>query len=173
LRLRGDGPSIESQVRQAFAGTDPNLTVRSVRTMQEQVAANFDQERTVAQLSALLALLALLLAAVGLYGVTAYTVAVRTGEIGIRMALGAKPKDIVRSVLRSAFLQVAIGLAAGIPIAIGAGKLLSSQLYEVHGYDPVVLAIAVLALAFCAFLASIIPASRAAAVDPVQAMRVE
>jgi predicted permease len=173
LRVRGTGPSLEPQVRKALANIDPNLTVTLFRTMQEQVNANFDQKRTVTQLSALLALLALLLAAVGLYGVTAYTVAVRTPEIGIRVALGAKPGDIVKGVLRRAFLQVAIGLILGIPVAIAAGRLMSSQLYQVHSYDPLVLAAAVLALAFCAFLASIIPARRAAAVDPVQAMRLE
>lgn len=141
--------------------------------MREQVSANFDQERMVAQLTALLALLALVLAAVGLYGVTAYAVAVRTSEIGIRMALGAKPADIVRGVLSSAFFQVAIGLALGVPVAIGAGRLISSQLYEVRSWDPAVLAGAVAALAGCAFLASIFPAQRAAAIDPVEAMRTE
>jgi ABC-type antimicrobial peptide transport system permease subunit len=124
-------------------------------------------------MAGLLALLALVLAAVGLYGVTAYAVAVRTGEIGVRMALGAKPADIVRSVLGNAFFQVAIGLALGVPIAIGAGRLMSSELYQVSSYDPLVLTVAILALAFCALLASIIPAQRAATIDPVQAMRTE
>lgn len=173
LRLRGDARNIEGQVRKALAEADPNLTVLSVRTMREQVDSNFDQERTVAQLSGLLALLALLLAGVGLYGVTAYTVAVRTSEIGIRMALGARPADVVRSVLASAFGQVAIGLALGIPVAIGAGRLMASRLYEVRSYDPLSLATAVLVLGACAFVASIIPARRAAAIDPVQAMRTE
>jgi len=173
LRLHGDGHNIEGQVRKVLADIDPNLTVLSIQTMRQQVDANFDRGRTVAQMSGLLALLALVLAAVGLYGVTAYAVAVRTSEIGVRVALGAKPADIVRGVLASAFLQVAIGLALGVPIAIGAGRLMSSQLYEVRSYDPLALAIAILALALCAFLASIIPAQRAAAVDPVQAMRTE
>jgi ABC-type antimicrobial peptide transport system permease subunit len=124
-------------------------------------------------MAGLLALLALVLAAVGLYGVTASAVAVRTGEIGVRMALGAKPADIVRSVLGNAFFQIAIGLALGVPIAIGAGRLMSSELYQVSSYDPLVLTVAILALAFCALLASIIPAQRAATIDPVQAMRTE
>jgi ABC-type antimicrobial peptide transport system permease subunit len=141
--------------------------------MRQQVDANFDRERTVAQMAGLFALLALVLAAVGLYGVTAYAVAVRTGEIGVRVALGAKPADIVRGVLANAFFHVTIGLALGVPIAIGAGRLMSSQLYQVRSYDPLVLAVAILALALCAFLASIIPAQRAAAIDPVQAMRTE
>lgn len=173
LRLRGEGQSIEPQVRKTLASIDPNLTIIRFEPMRQQMASNFDQERTVAQLSGLLALLALVLAAVGLYGVTAYAVAVRTNEIGIRMALGAKPLDIVRSVLRGAFLQIVAGLALGVPIAIGAGRLLSSELYGVRSYDPPVLAAAILALACCAFIASLIPAQRAAAVDPVQAMRSE
>jgi ABC-type antimicrobial peptide transport system permease subunit len=173
LRLRGDGRNIEGRMRKVLADIDPNLTVLRVDAMRQQVDANFDQERTVAQMAGLLALLALVLAAVGLYGVTAYAVAVRTGEIGVRMALGAKPADIVRSVLGNAFFQIAIGLALGVPIAIGAGRLMSSELYQVSSYDPLVLTVAILALAFCALLESIIPAQRAATIDPVQAMRTE
>lgn len=173
LRVYGDGLGIESQVRKEFAQLDPNITIFSYKTMEQQVAANFDQDRTVAYLSGLLALLALLLAAVGLYGVTAYTVALRTSEIGVRMALGAQPADIVRGVLRGAFAQVTIGLALGIPLAIAAGRLITSRLFQVHSYDPLVLALSIAALAVCAFVASMIPAQRAASVDPVQAMRVE
>jgi predicted permease len=173
LRVRGDGMSLEPQVRKAFAELDPNITIFSYRTMHEQVAGNFDRERTVACLCGLLALLALVLAAVGLYGVTAYAVAVRTSEIGVRMALGALPRDIVHSVLHGAFAQIAIGLIAGIPLAIGAGRLLTSRLFQVHSYDPLVLALSIAALGTCAFVASMIPAQRAARVDPVEAMRVE
>jgi predicted permease len=173
LRVRGEQATLEAQVRKAFAELDPNITIFSYKTMHEQVAANFDQERTVAYLSGLLALLALLLAAVGLYGVTAYAVAVRTSEIGVRMALGAMPRDIVRNVLRGAFVQVAIGLVLGIPLAIAAGRLMTSRLFQVHSYDPLVLATAVGALGVCALVASMIPARRAASIDPVQAMRVE
>jgi ABC-type antimicrobial peptide transport system permease subunit len=98
---------------------------------------------------------------------------VRTSEIGIRMALGARPADVMREVLRSAFFQVGIGLVVGIPIAIGAGRLIASKLFEVRSYDPFVLAAAVLTLAACALVASILPARNAAAVDPVRAMRTE
>jgi ABC-type antimicrobial peptide transport system permease subunit len=113
------------------------------------------------------------LAAIGLYGVTAYTVARRTSEIGIRMALGADRMNVVRLVLRGAFTQVAIGLVIGIPIAIGAGRLMSAQLYQVTSWDPVALFIAIAALAVCAFVASVIPAQRAASIEPVKALRTE
>jgi ABC-type antimicrobial peptide transport system permease subunit len=117
--------------------------------------------------------LALILAAVGLYGVTAYNVERRTGEIGVRMALGANKSKVMRLILRGAFLQILIGLVIGIPIAIGCSRLIAAQLYQVKGWDPLVLAGAMSALVISAFLASIIPAQRAASVDPVRALRAE
>jgi ABC-type antimicrobial peptide transport system permease subunit len=110
---------------------------------------------------------------VGLYGVTAYTVAQRTGEIGIRMALGADRLRVVGLVLRSAFRRVLLGLVVGVPLAIGAGRLISAQLYGVEFWDPFALAIAACALGVCAFLAAIIPAGRAAAIQPMTALRAE
>ena len=142
---------------------DPNLTITSVRTMRQQVERSFDQERAVAGLAGLFGVVALLLAAVGLYGVTAYTVAQRTNEIGVRMALG----------LRGAFQRVLIGLVIGVPLAVGAGRLIASQLYGVSFWDPLALAIAAGALAFAAFVAAILPAGRAAAISPMSALRAE
>ena len=127
--------------------------------MQQQVALTFDQERAVASLAGLFGIVALLLAAVGLYGVTAYTVAQRTNEIGIRMALGADRAKVVRSVLRGAFTRVAIGLLLGVPLAVGAGRLISRQLYGVSFWDPLALAVAAGSLALCALVAALIPAS--------------
>ncbi len=118
-------------------------------------------------------MVALILAAVGLYGVTAYTVAQRTSEIGIRMALGADAGGVLRLVLWGAFRMVAIGLALGIPLAIGAGRLISAQLYGVRIWDPPALAAAIAALAACAFVAAIIPARRAASIHPMSALRTE
>ena len=118
-------------------------------------------------------ILALILAAVRLYGVTAYTVERRTSEIGVRMALGADRGNVIRLVLRGAFLQVLFGLLIGIPAAIGCSRLLTAQLYQVRGWDPLVLGGSVFALALCALLASIIPAQRAASIDPVNALRAE
>ena len=134
---------------------------------------SFDQERAVASLAGLFGIVALLLAAVGLYGVTAYTVAQRTNEIGIRMALGADRARVVRLVLRGAFARVLVGLVLGLPLAVGAGRLISSQLYGVSFWDPLALAIAAGALAVSAFVAAIIPASRAASISPMSALRTE
>jgi len=113
------------------------------------------------------------LAAVGLYGVTAYTVAQRTREIGIRMALGAERAKVVGLVLSGASWRVLGGLVLGVPLAIGAGRLISSQLYGVSSWDPLALMIAAGALAASAFVAAIIPASRAASISPMSALRSE
>lgn len=173
LLYHGDVGLLEPQIRRAVAEVDPNLTITSIQPLGDQVAANFDQQRAVAQLAGLFGGLALVLAAVGLYGVTAYTVARRTSEIGVRMALGADRIDVVRLVLRGALLQVGIGLAIGIPVAIGAGKLMGSQLFEVRIFDPLALATAVGLLAICAVAAALIPAQRAASINPVVALRTE
>jgi predicted permease len=165
--------TLEPMLTKAFAEVDRNLTITSVRTMEQQVALSFDQERAVATLAGLFGGVALLLAAVGLYGVTAYTVAQRTNEIGIRMALGADKARVIDLVLRGAFARVIAGLAIGVPVAIGAGRLISAQLYGVSFWDPAALAIAAGALAACAFLAAVIPARRAASISPLEALRSE
>ena len=165
--------TLEPQLQRLLAGLNPDFTITSVRTLQQQVELVFDQERAVASLSGLFGTVALLLAAVGLYGVTAYAVAQRTNEIGIRMALGADWWKVVRLVLRGAFQRVLIGLLLGLPLAIGAGHLISSQLYGVSWWDWPALTVAVGALTICAFFAAIIPASRAAAISPMRALRNE
>jgi len=165
--------TLEPLLTKALADVDPNLTVISVRTMEQQVSLSFDQERAVASLAGLFGIVALLLAAVGLYGVTAYTVAQRTNEIGIRMALGADRSQIVQLVLRGATQRVFLGLLLGAPLSIGAGRLLSAELYGVSSWDPLALAVATGALACCAFVAAVIPASRAASISPTKALRTE
>jgi predicted permease len=164
---------LEPLLTRTLADVDPNLTLTSVRTMREQVEGTFDQERAVASLASLFGIVALLLAAVGLYGVTAYIVAQRTNEIGIRMALGADRGKVVDLVLRSAFKRVAAGLILGLPLAVGAGRLISAQLYGVSFWDPLALAVAGVALALCAFVAALIPAGRAASISPMSALRAE
>lgn len=137
------------------------------------MALNFNQERLVARLTELFGVLALILACLGLYGLTAYTVARRTNEIGIRMALGADRGNVLGLVLRSALVQVGLGLAIGIPAALAGGHLLASQLYRVKSYDPAILGAAALILAASAILAASVPASRASRVDPIIALRHE
>jgi predicted permease len=165
--------ALEPVLTRTLAGIDPNLTINSVRGMEQQIELTFDQERAVSSLAGLFGVVALLLAAVGLYGVTAYNVAQRTNEIGVRMALGADRSKVVRYVLRGALVRVGIGLALGIPLAIAGGRLISAQLYGVSFWDPLALSIAACALAFCAFLAAMIPASVAASISPMTALRTE
>jgi len=165
--------AIEPLVTRTLSEVDPNLTITSVRTMQQQVELSFNQERAVASLAGLFGVVALLLAAVGLYGVTAYTVAQRTNEIGIRMALGADRAKVIDLVLRGAFNRVVIGLILGLPLAVGAGRLIAAQLYGVSFWDPLALAVAAVSLSTCAFFAALIPASRAASISPMRALRTE
>ena len=173
LELRGSALGIEALIRKVFSEVDPNLTIINVQSMQQQVEADFDQRRAVAQMTGLFGVLALVLAAVGLYGVTAYTVERRTSEIGVRMALGANRSNVVHLVLRGAFRQVLLGLIIGIPISIACGHLIAAQLYQVKSWDPLVLAGSIAALGFCALVASLVPAQRAASINPVEALRTE
>ena len=173
LRFAGDAAGLEPLVRHTLANINPNLTVIDFNALDYQVAGNFNQERLISRLTALFGLLALVLASVGLYGITAYSVARRTSEIGLRMALGANRGDVVALVLRAASWQVGLGLAIGIPVALLAGRLMSSQLYGVSTYDPFTLAGAVLVLATFAAIAGFIPARRAASIEPMNALRTE
>jgi len=163
----------DALIRQTLAGIDPNLTVLDLRTLDAQVAGNFNEDRLVAQLSSLFGILSLILASVGLYGVMSYFVARRTSEIGIRMALGATRGNVVTLVMRGVLWQVLIGLALGIPAALYAGYLMKSLLYGVGTYDPWALAGAPLMLVLCAAAAGFIPARRAASIEPMQALRTE
>jgi macrolide transport system ATP-binding/permease protein len=173
IRFRAAPPDVESLIRRTLAGIDPNLTVMDLRSFGDQVAGNFNEDRLVARLSSLFGMLALVLASVGLYGVMSYFVVRRTGEIGIRMALGASRSSVVSMVLRGALWQILGGLVLGVPAAVLAGSLMASQLYEVRYYDPWALATAILVLNVCAAFAAFIPARRAASIEPMQALRTE
>ena len=173
LRVAGQPQNLEPAVRRTLADIDPNLNVLNVITLQEQLTRNFNQDRLIARLTELFGLLALLLACVGLYGVTAYSVARRTGEIGIRMALGANRSNVVGMVLRGVLAQLGLGLVAGLPVALAGGRLLSSQLYGVKSHDPLIVASAVIVLAASALLAGLVPARRAASIEPMRALRTE
>ena len=166
-------PDLEERVRKALGSVDPDLVLYGVDPYTKVVSSHFQQEGMIATLTTLFGVLGLVLAAVGLYGVLAYTVERRTGEIGVRMALGADRGRVVTMVLGGAGRQVGIGLALGLPAAMGAGKLMTNQLYGVKPWDPVMLALATLLLVVAALAASVIPAWRAAAVEPMVALRTE
>ena len=173
LRYAGDAASLEALVRRTLANINPNLTVLDFKSLDYQVSGNFNQERLISRLTGLFGVLALVLASVGLYGITAYTVARRTSEIGLRMALGANRGKVVALVLRGASIQVGLGLAIGIPVALLGGHLMASQLYGIRTYDPLTLAIAVVILSAFAAIAGFIPARRAASIEPMNALRTD
>jgi predicted permease len=173
LHFNGPQQDVEATIRRTLTSIDPNLSVLDLRTLDHQVADNFVQERLIAGLTSLFAVLALILASVGLYGVTSYFAARRTSEIGIRMALGATRPSVAVMVLRGALGQISLGLGLGIPAALLAGHLMASQLYGVAGYDPSALASATLVLGLCAATAGFLPAQRAALLEPMQALRTE
>ena len=161
--------NMEAITRQTLSGINPNLSVMKFQTFDAQIADRFTHERMLSRLMTLFGALALLLASVGLYGVTAYTLARRTSEIGIRMALGAERSGVVALILRSAMAQTLIGMAIGVPVAFYSVKLVKSQLYELTTVSSG--ALGTLLVAAC--LAGLIPARRAASTDPAQALRAE
>lgn len=165
--------NMEALTRQTLMSINPNLTVVKFQTFEQQISDQFTHERLLARLTILFGALALLLATIGLYGVTAYTVARRTSDIGIRMALGAERARVVGMVMRGAMTQAALGLAIGVPTALLCVRFIESQLYETKGMDAGVLGAAVLTLVLAASVAGVIPARRAASIDPAQALRAE
>jgi predicted permease len=173
IETAGNVPGLEMQVRHAISQINADLAVIDFESFAEQVKANFTQQGMIAKLTSFFGILALVLASIGLYGVTAYSVERRTSEIGIRMALGADRLNVLRLVLRGAFLQVSIGLAIGIPVAILGGHTMASQLFGVKPYDPAVLSITLLVLCTAAFLAALVPARIAAGLEPMRALRTE
>ena len=173
LHVAGDPTSYHQAIRRTLTQVDPNLIAKDMTTFDEQIAERTTDKTMMSRLTGLFGLVALLLASIGLYGLTAYQVARRPSEIGIRMALGANRLSILRLVLNGAFLQVAVGLALGIPLVYVAGRLIASQLFGVRSFEPLTLTVAIFVLALCAFLASILPARRAASIDPMRALRTE
>jgi len=173
VQFVGEPAALESAARRTLTNINPNLNIEDFRSLDHQVADNFNQERLITRLTGLFGVLALILASVGLYGITAYSVARRTSEIGIRMALGANRNNVVAMVMSRAIILVAIGLAIGIPVALLGGRLMSSQLYGVRSYDPLTIFVAVAVLSVFAALAGFIPARRAASIEPMNALRTE
>jgi ABC-type antimicrobial peptide transport system permease subunit len=173
--LQTDRPmsDMETLVRKTLAGINPNLTVTMFQTFSDQIADQFNQERMLAQLTTLFGAVALLLATIGLYGVTAYSVAQRIPEIGIRMALGAERGGVIAMIMHGAMIQTALGLAIGIPVALLSVRFVKSQLYDITNVDARLMIGAIVTLAAAACIAAIVPARRAASIDPVQALRME
>ena len=170
LLFRRHPENLDTIVRQALRDVDPNLAIVDLRSLDDQVAQNFGQEHMFALLTMLFGALALALACIGLYGITSYTVARRTSEIGLRMDLGADRYGVLRLVMLDAFAPIVLGLAIGIPIALLAARLIANQLFQVRPYDPLSIVIAVAVLSIAAGLAGFLPARRAATIDPMQAL---
>ncbi len=173
LQVASPGTDIEIPVRKALAEIDPKLPVFRFVSYDSVVAGNFNQERLIARLTAGFGVLSLILASVGLYGVTSYLVARRTSEIGIRMAVGASRSLIVRMVILGTMAQLAVGLALGIPASFLTDRLMTRFLFHLSGYDLAMLAAASMVLAIGAAVAAILPAIRAASLDPVRALRTD
>ena len=162
-----------AQLTQAMASVDPNLPLIWIRPLSEQAANLFRQQRLIARLTSFFGILSLVLACIGMYGVTAFNAGSRVTEIGVRMALGASRRDAVAIILRGAFGLIVIGLVLGLPLTFAAGRLLGNELYGMNPYDPFVVLTAAAALGFSAFLASLIPALRASRILPTEALRAE
>lgn len=173
--LQTDRPitNLESLTRQTLASINPNLAVEKFESFDRQISDQFGNDRTVAELTTFFGALALLLAMTGLYGVTAYSVSRRTNEIGIRMALGAERVHVVAMIIRGAFMQLLFGLAIGLPCALLCVRFVEAILYQVKGVDATVMLAAILPLILAASIAALIPARRAASIDPVHALRNE
>jgi ABC-type antimicrobial peptide transport system permease subunit len=172
VKTHGNIP-VAAEMRALFHENAPGFALDNFQTMQDAVDQNTFSQRLGLYLVGSFAGLAVAMVFAGLYGVLSQLVSYRKREIGVRMALGANRGNVIRLVLRGAFAQILIGLLIGIPVSIGCSRLIAAQLYQVKGWDPLVLAGSILALGVCAFFASIIPARRAASINPVRALRSE
>jgi len=162
-----------ARIRQAMVSADPHLPILSIRTLKEQVASQFTQQRLIARLTSFFGILSLVLASIGLYGIAAYNAGRRVGEIGVRMALGADRADIIRLVLGGAFALILTGLFIGLPLTFAVGRFLGHQLYGMNPYNPAVTLVAIATLGLSALAASLIPALRASLISPADALRAE
>ena len=173
VHYRGDPAAVGDELRQALKAINPDLPILSMRSYEDELGNNFLQPELVVRLTSLFGILALVLASIGLYGVTAYTVARRTSEIGIRMALGASRGSVLRMIVENALTQAGIGLALGLPLAYLGGNLVRHSLYQTSAFQPVVLVTVIVLLLLACAAAALIPARRAASIDPMQALRAE
>jgi predicted permease len=173
LRMSGSVAAVRPAIERAIADVDPNLTILRIRPLDEYIGVQLSGPRLLARLTVLYAALALVLACVGLYGVTTYTVARRTRELGVRIALGATRGTVIVAVCRQALTPIAGGVIVGVPAAAAGGRAIASQLFGVDGWNVAIVAAAALTLAACAILAAIVPGHRASTIDPLEALRAE
>jgi len=173
VRTSGDPAKAITELRAAVAQVDPNLPLLQITTIQDQVSNLISHDELISTLTTVFSVLALLLAAIGLYGVMSYNVARRTNEIGIRLALGARSANVSGMILRESLVLLGIGAALGLPLAVLATRVIQEQLFAVKAIDPASFAIALLVVSLMTVLAGWLPARRAAKVDPLQALRVE
>jgi predicted permease len=173
VRATGNPLAVAAQLHRAVSQAAPNLTVARIRTLEEQIRTGLLQERLIVQLTSAFGALALLLAAVGLYGVMSYAVARRTAEFGLRMALGASRREVLWMMIRDSGLIIVTGLACGLPLMLAAARIVNSMLFRVSAADPLAISIATITLVVVAFAAAAIPALRASRVDPMVALRYE
>ncbi|HEV3139353.1 MAG TPA: ABC transporter permease, partial [Vicinamibacterales bacterium] len=173
LRVAGSVSSVRAELERAIRDVDPSLTILRIRPLDSYVDVQLNSPRLLARLTALYGSVALLLACVGLYGVTAYTVTRRTRDLGIRMALGATRARVIANVCRDALTPIAAGICVGIPAALAGGRAIRSHLFGVDGSDLLIVTAAVVALGACAIAAAVIAARRAGAIDPLAALRAD
>jgi predicted permease len=173
IQFEGNPQDLESMARRTLSNINSDLTMIDCKTLKYQVDDNFNQERLIARLTVLFGVLALVLASVGLYGLTAYSVARRTSEIGVRMAMGADRKNVLVLVIRGAMLQIGVGLLIGVPAALVSGRFMANQLYGVKSTDLFIVSFAIMVLGISAAVAASIPARRASSIEPIQALRMD
>jgi ABC-type antimicrobial peptide transport system permease subunit len=173
LRTSGDPAARIADLRATVASVNPNLPLLSVSTIDEEVSRLMGNDQLSASLTSIFALLALVLAAIGLYGVMSYNVAQRTNEIGVRLALGAQRENVLWIILREALLLLSAGVVLGVPLSLAAARLLRQQLFGLKADDPLTYAVALMVVSGVVILSTWLPARRAAAINPVDALRYE
>ena len=164
---------IVSRTRHAIAEINSNILVNNVTSLEEQVNASISAKSLIARLSTFFGIVAVFLACIGIYGLLSYSVARRTSEFGVRLALGARSHMLLWMILRESILLLALGLAIGVPIALSSTRILKSQLYELSPLDPMAIFIAIAAVSSMTLAAAWLPAKRATKINPVQALRAE
>ena len=164
---------IISRVRRSIAATNPHILVNSISSLEEQVDRSIATQSLIAQLSAFFGILAVFLSCIGTYGLLSYSVARRTSELGIRLALGAQSRTLLWMILRESVFLLSIGLAVGVPVALSTTRILKSLLYELSPLDPVAISVAIAAVAGMTIVAAWLPARRATKIDPMRALRTE